>query len=80
MGDTLLGNALLRAVAAALSSSGVQPELAYTVVQNLNFEGYSLVPSTIIGASGWTPEELWAYQAGIMHERLERGTKFNVEG
>ena len=50
----------------ALSSSDVQPEHATDVVQNLNLEGFTLVPVTIIGRVGWTPEEEWAYQAGYM--------------
>ena len=29
-------------------------------------EGYVVLPRTFIGSSGWTPGELWAYQAGIM--------------
>lgn len=67
-------------MARALSRSDVQPQLAPSVVQNLTLEGFTLVPVTIIGASGWTPEQLWAYQAGIMHERFERGSKVLVEG
>jgi hypothetical protein len=55
----------------ALVRLGVQPELAPSVVQYLNDEGLELVPVTIIGASGWTPEELWAYKVGYMTARRD---------
>lgn len=80
MSAKLLSREVEQAMARALSRSDVEPQLAPSVVQNLTFEGFTLVPVTIIGASGWTPEQLWAYQAGIMHERFERGSKVAVEG
>lgn len=56
----------------AQNSVGVQPGFVSSVVQYLEDDGYVLVPKTIIGASGWMPTELWAYQAGVMHERYEQ--------
>lgn len=62
---------LVDAISHALSL-GVSPEQASAVVQYLNDNGFDLVPVTIIGGSGWTPEEHWAYQAGVMWARHER--------
>ena len=52
-----------------VTSCGVLPEHASDFVQYLNENGFDLVPRTIIGRAGWTPQELKAYQAGVMWER-----------
>ncbi len=66
-------------MSAALVSTGVQPEYAASVVQNLTRNGFTLVPVTIIGRAGWTPAETWAYQAGYMsavHDVIDSPTAF----
>lgn len=52
---------------------GAQPPAA-SVVQYLELEGFTLVPTTIIGVAGWTPSEENAFRAGVMWERYEKRT------
>jgi hypothetical protein len=59
-------------------SQGFQPEQASDFVQYLNENGFDLVPVTLIGSAGWNPSELWAYQAGVMWERHEKGSKTGI--
>lgn len=78
LAESEVERALTRALAKVFSPVGVQPGNAFKVVQYLRLEGFTLVPSTIIGASGWTPTELTAFQAGVMHERLEGTGKLPI--
>lgn len=74
MHNTLATQRVLADAIGHALSLGVQPEQASAVVQYLNENGFDLVPVTIIGSAGWTPEESMAYQAGVMWARHERGS------
>jgi hypothetical protein len=58
-----------------LAASGVSPENVTAVVQYLSENGFVLVPKTIIGIAGWTPEEERAFRAGVMWERFDNVAK-----
>jgi hypothetical protein len=62
-------NESTRAARAALLRLELPPSQAERLVQYLTDEGFTLVPTTIVGAAGWTPSELWAYQMGYIAAR-----------
>lgn len=74
MSDTLRLREAQRAMLEGLTEilGVVDPQVASNVVQYLEEIGFALVPVTIVGAAGWSPQEFQAYQAGIMHERYDK--------